>query len=67
MLPCSFTAAAAATTPSINRAISCISKDKQEALRADSYQRAHKARERYMQETSVGIHSAVVDKTVTLV
>lgn len=38
-----------------------------EALQADSYKRAHKARERYMRETSVGIHSAVVDKTVTLV
>jgi hypothetical protein len=38
-----------------------------EALQADSYQRAHQARERYMQETSVGIHSAVVDQTVKLV
>lgn len=38
-----------------------------EALQADSYQRAHKAREQYMRETSAGIHSAVVDKIVTLV
>jgi len=29
--------------------------------------RDRQARQRYMQETSVGIHSAVVDKTVTLV
>ena len=37
------------------------------ALEADSYKRAHEARQRYMQETSVGIHSAVVDETVKLV
>ena len=37
------------------------------ALEADSYKRAHEARQQYMQETSVGIHSAVVDETVKLV
>jgi len=34
---------------------------------ADSYKKAHKAREAYMRETSAGIHSAIVDKTVRLV
>jgi hypothetical protein len=38
-----------------------------EALTSDSYQRAHRLRERYMRETSSGIHSAVVATTVTLV
>lgn len=38
-----------------------------EALAADSYKKAHAMRQAYMRETSVGIHSAVVDKTVTLV
>lgn len=38
-----------------------------QALRADSYRQAAKMRERYLRETSVGIHSAVVDKTVELV
>jgi hypothetical protein len=28
------------------------------ALQASSYKKAHQARQRYMQETSVGIHSA---------
>jgi hypothetical protein len=37
------------------------------ALQADSYKKAHKMREEYMRETSVGIHSAVVDKTLRLV
>jgi hypothetical protein len=37
------------------------------ALQAGSYKKAHKAREQYMRETSVGIHSAIVDKTVKLV
>jgi hypothetical protein len=37
------------------------------ALETDSYKQAHEARQRYMQETSVGIHSAVVDETVKLV
>jgi hypothetical protein len=38
-----------------------------EALQADSYKKAHKMRGEYMRETSVGIHSAVVDKTLKLV
>jgi hypothetical protein len=37
------------------------------ALQADSYKKAHKMREEYMRETSVGIHSAIVDKTVKMV
>jgi|SRR5882757_7093333 len=37
------------------------------ALQAESYKRAHKLREGFMRETSVGIHSAIVDKTVELV
>jgi hypothetical protein len=39
----------------------------QQALQAESYKRAHKLRAVFMQETSVGIHSAVVDKIVRLV
>jgi hypothetical protein len=38
-----------------------------EALATDAYQRAHAMRQAYMRETSAGIHSAVVDQTVTLV
>ncbi|GIH14529.1 hypothetical protein Raf01_27010 [Rugosimonospora africana] len=37
------------------------------ALQTDGYRRAHEMRTRYMRETSVGIHSAVVDEVVTLV
>jgi len=37
------------------------------ALQAESYKKASKLREGFMQETSVGIHSAVVDKIVKLV
>lgn len=37
------------------------------ALQADSYKKAAKMREEYMRETSVGIHSAVVEKTLKLV
>ena len=37
------------------------------ALQADSYKKAAKRRENYMRETSVGVHSAVVDKTLKLV
>jgi hypothetical protein len=37
------------------------------ALQADSYETAHKMREAYMRETSMGIHSAVVDATVKFV
>jgi hypothetical protein len=39
----------------------------QEALATDDYKQAHAMRQAYMRETSVGIHSAVVDATVTLV
>ena len=38
-----------------------------EALQADSYHKAHQLREAYMRETSVGIHSAVVNRVVKLV
>jgi hypothetical protein len=38
-----------------------------EALATDAYAKAHALRQAYMRETSVGIHSAVLDKTVTLV
>jgi hypothetical protein len=38
-----------------------------EALRAASYQKAARAREDYMRETSVGIHSLRVDETVEMV
>lgn len=38
-----------------------------EALATDAYQQAHKLRERYMCETSAGIHSARVDDVVTFV
>jgi len=37
------------------------------ALQDDSYKKAHTMREAYLRETSVGIHSAVVDKTVKFV
>ena len=37
------------------------------ALQAESYKKAHRLREGFMQETSVGIHTAIVDKTVKLV
>jgi EthD domain len=39
----------------------------QKALQAESYQRARAMRAKFVQETSVGIHSAVVDKVVKLV
>jgi hypothetical protein len=39
----------------------------QEALRSESYQKAHELRQAYMRETSVGIHSAVVDEINRLV
>jgi hypothetical protein len=35
-----------------------------EALQSESYRKAHEMREAYMRETSVGIHSAVVDREV---
>lgn len=38
-----------------------------EALATDAYKQAHALRERYMRETSVGIHSARVDDIVTFV
>jgi hypothetical protein len=37
------------------------------ALQTESYKNAHLLREGFMQETSRGIHSAVVEKTVKLV
>jgi len=52
-------------------AIVQISFDSQEemriALQADSYKVAHNLRKTYMRETSSGIHSAAVEKVVTLV
>jgi hypothetical protein len=41
--------------------------DMREALQADSYKQAHIQRDAFMRETSSGIHSAEVFKTVTLV
>jgi methylphosphotriester-DNA--protein-cysteine methyltransferase len=38
-----------------------------EALEVDSYHQAAKAREEFMRETSVGIHSALVEETNRLV
>jgi uncharacterized protein (DUF1330 family) len=49
-------------------AIVRISFDSQDAMRSaldsDAYRRAHEIRGRYMRATSVGIHSAVVDREV---
>jgi hypothetical protein len=39
----------------------------QEALDSDRYRRAHDARKRYIRESSVGIHSAVVTHEAKLV
>jgi hypothetical protein len=39
----------------------------QNALRAESYKRAHELRKAYLRETSVGIHSAVLDQELRLV
>ena len=36
-------------------------------LRTDSYKKAHEMRQQYMRETSIGIHSAVVDEIVKMV
>jgi hypothetical protein len=41
--------------------------DMQTILQTEAYERGHKMRANYMQEDSVGIHSAVVDKTVKFV
>jgi uncharacterized protein (DUF1330 family) len=41
--------------------------DMQQALQSDAYQKAHQLRENFMRETSIGIHSAVVDEVVKLV
>ncbi|MFC8823752.1 hypothetical protein ACFT9I_00125 [Streptomyces sp. NPDC057137] len=38
-----------------------------EALATEAYQKAHELRTAYMRETSVGIHSAVLDRRVQLV
>ncbi|MCX4750110.1 EthD domain-containing protein [Kitasatospora sp. NBC_01287] len=52
-------------------AIAQISFESQEAMAeapsTDAYKKAHDLREQYMRETSVGIHSARVDETVTFV
>lgn len=39
----------------------------QKALQAESYQRAHELRKQYVQQTSVGIHYAVVASELKLV
>src|SRR4051794_2830150 len=39
----------------------------QKALQADSYRKAHERRKAFMRDTSAGIHSAVVERTVKLV
>jgi hypothetical protein len=41
--------------------------DMRAALDTEGYRRAHELRQSYMQETSVGIHSARVDESVRLV
>ncbi|MDW5593060.1 EthD domain-containing protein [Conexibacter stalactiti] len=38
-----------------------------EALASDSYAKAHELRKGYMLDSSVGVHSAVVDRTLKLV
>jgi hypothetical protein len=38
-----------------------------DALRSESYQRAHELRKAYLRETSVGIHPAVLDRELRLV
>ncbi|MEV7815530.1 EthD domain-containing protein [Streptomyces flaveolus] len=38
-----------------------------EALATEAYRRAHDLRQAYMRDTSVGIHSAVLDRQVQLV
>ncbi|WP_405927244.1 EthD domain-containing protein [Streptomyces sp. NBC_00035] len=38
-----------------------------EALATEEYQKAHELRTAYMRDTSVGIHSAVLDRRVQLV
>ncbi|GAA4201748.1 EthD domain-containing protein [Actinocatenispora rupis] len=37
-----------------------------EALATDEYQRAHELRKAYLRDTSIGIHSAVLDRQVKL-
>ncbi|MHA4820065.1 EthD domain-containing protein [Streptomyces aculeolatus] len=39
----------------------------QKALKAEAYQKAHEQRKAYMRESSVGIHSAIVERTVKMV
>ncbi|MGK5740041.1 EthD domain-containing protein [Micromonospora sp. URMC 103] len=39
----------------------------QDALRSESYKNAHELRKAYLRETSVGIHSAVLDQELRLV
>ncbi|KVU05708.1 hypothetical protein WK60_25710 [Burkholderia ubonensis] len=38
-----------------------------DALKSDSYKQAQEMRQRYMQSTSTGIHSVIIDKTVKFV
>ncbi|GIF46377.1 EthD domain-containing protein [Asanoa ferruginea] len=38
-----------------------------EAPKAESYRRAHELRQAYIRETSIGIHSAVLDQELRLV
>jgi EthD domain len=38
-----------------------------EALATEEYKKAHESRKAYMRDTSVGIHSAVLDRRVQLV
>jgi hypothetical protein len=38
-----------------------------EALDTDAYRQAHELRKKYMRDTSLGIHSALVDRRVQLV
>jgi hypothetical protein len=38
-----------------------------EALATEGYRKAHELRQGYMRDTSVGIHSAVLERQVTLV
>ncbi len=38
-----------------------------EALTSESYAKAHELRQAYMLDTSVGVHSAVIDRTLELV
>jgi hypothetical protein len=47
--------------------IGFASEEMRAALATEEYQKAHELRKAYMRDTSVGIHSAVLDRTVQLV